>query len=55
MNTRNVIVNCETIDKLGGVFQYYNVYENHGLTFEEYYKKWLDGINVTKFHIQPNK
>lgn len=52
MGTNNVVVTCEMINKLGSVFEYYNVYENFGLTFEEYFKKWLNGIDVTKFHNQ---
>lgn len=50
MDNENVIVTCEMINKLGSVFEYYNIYENFGLTFEEYFKKWLNGIDVTKYH-----
>ncbi|WP_264989157.1 hypothetical protein [Lysinibacillus piscis] len=37
-------INDELLDRLGIYFVYHAIYENYGITFEQFVKRWLRGI-----------
>ncbi|MCS1391905.1 MULTISPECIES: hypothetical protein [Lysinibacillus] len=39
-----VKINDEMLDRLGTYFVYHAVYDNYGITFENFVERWLRGI-----------
>ncbi|MFJ8461955.1 hypothetical protein ACIQ57_22935 [Lysinibacillus xylanilyticus] len=37
-------INDELLERLGTYFVYHSVYENYGITFENFVERWLRGI-----------
>lgn len=37
-------INDEILERLGTYFVYHSVYENYGITFENFVERWLRGL-----------